>query len=200
MLEIAGPTLVVLALAAGPTLAAAAVVLRARQQPRNWPVVGCCLLGSAGVGAQLLLASSAPAGRVPFVVGTAGAWLWYLAWLRSTRRGALAEQTLGVGGGLWIAGTVTVAVVLAGPGWPLRWSLGLAAVTAGGSVVAATTDQRVRSAGPVVGVFVLPAVVGRVLGPEILFVACLVWTVVTVILWSLARIEQARRGGRVRSD
>lgn len=196
---LSGPTLVVLAFFTGPAFASAVVALRVGRQPRNWSVVGCSLLGTVGVGGQLLLAAGAPAGRAPFVCGTVGAWLWYLGWVRSTHPGALADQTLGVFGLLWIGATVTVTVVLAGTGWPLWWSLALAAVTAAGSVLAATTDRHLRNLGPVVVAFGLPALVGALVGPEILFVTCLVWTVVAVILWLLARREQVRRGGPVRS-
>jgi hypothetical protein len=155
-------------------------------------------VGTLVVAAQVWLASRTPGARVVLVAGIGGGWLWYLGWLRTGHQHGLAEQTLAVGGLFWSSATVTVVVVLSGTGWPVRWSLVLAVITGLGTVAASEAGEWLRTAGPVVAVSGLPALLGWVAGPEILFVGYLVWTVVGAIVWSLARIEQ-RRDGRVRS-
>ncbi len=196
---VTGPAIVIAALAAGPLIAAAIVALQASHSPRNLPVLACCLFGTLGVATQVWVASRAPAAQSSFLAGTVGAWFWYLAWLRSGRRASLSEQTLAVGGFLWIAATITVTMTLAGLGWPVRWSLGLAAVLGTGTATVGGETQRIHAAAPIVAAFGLPAVAGAFFGPEILFVLCLIWTVVGLILWSLFRVEQARRSDRLRS-
>lgn len=196
---VTGPAIVVAALAAGPVTAAAVVALRASRTRRNLPVLACCLLGIFGVATQMWVASDAPAAQGGFLAGAVGAWLWYIAWLRSERRGGLSEQTLGVGGLLWIGATITVAVTLAGLWWPVWWSLGLAAVLGAGTAALSGATRHIRTSAPVVGAFALPAITGAVFGPEILFILCLIWTVVGAVLWFLVRVEQARRDGRLRS-
>ncbi|WP_436901920.1 hypothetical protein [Halovenus halobia] len=196
---VTGPAIVIAALAAGPLIAAAIVALRASHCPRNLPVVGYCLFGTLGVGVQIVIASRAPAAQAGFLAGTVGGWFWYLAWLRSGRGKGRSEQTLAVGGLLWIGATIVVTVILAGSGWPVWWSGGLAALLGAGTAALDGATERVHAASPVVAAFGLPAVAGAVFGPDILFVLCLIWTVVGLILWSLVRIEQARRDGRLRS-
>lgn len=170
----------------------AAVVLgRELRTERQLAVIGLALAGVIGVGTQLVIANSAPASQLAVIVGTVGGWCWYVCWLQSGQKQRLAEQGLAVGGLLWIAGTVTLAVSFGGPEWPLLASLGLGVAAA---VVTAVLSRAspIRASRPVVVAFVSPGVVGFLLGPELLFMLFVICAVSALIGWSLVRLEQGR--------
>ena len=185
----------------GASLVGSALLSLGRElhSTRRPQVIGPVGVGTLAVCGQLALAESSPAARVVFLLGIVGGWCWYVGWLRSERQ-TLAEQSLAVGGLLWVGGTITLAVSFDGPGWPVGWSLAAgvvaSAVTALFCRLSRKTDGTVLRVGkesaPVAGIFVAPAAVGWLFGGELLFVLFLISAVTVLLGWSLVRLTGNR--------